>query len=181
MPIRPGSHELGPENATLQVKTYREGIASKAGHDLVLDVTQWEATVEVPEDRAPSSVELTADPRSLHVREGLHGVKPLTDRERGEIRKNIDEKVLGGAPIRFRSTALELGEGGRLQGHGELQMAGNARPVSLELSVGSDGRVSGGVPLAQSEWGIRPYRGLMGALKVQDVIEVVIDAPLPAD
>jgi hypothetical protein len=60
-------------------------------------------------------------------------------------------------------------------------MVGNARPVSFELRLGSDGTVTGGVSLAQSEWGIRPYKGLMGALKVQDVIEVVIDARLPAD
>jgi len=60
-------------------------------------------------------------------------------------------------------------------------MVGNARPVGFELSLGSEGRISGRVPLAQSEWGIRPYRGLMGALKVQDVIEVVIEAGLPAD
>lgn len=180
MPIRPGMHELGPENAALQVRTYREGIASKAGHDLILDVAQWEATVEVGEDGAQSSVELIADPRSLQVREGLHGVKPLTDRERGEIRKTIHGKV-GGAPISFRATALELGEGGRLHGRGELEMAGNARPVSFELGLGSDGTVTGVVALAQSEWGIRPYRRLMGALKVQDVIEVVIDARLRAD
>jgi len=70
--LRPGIHQLGPENATLQVKTYREGIASKAGHDLILDVTRWEATVKVVEDWAQSSIELTADPRSLQVREGLH-------------------------------------------------------------------------------------------------------------
>ena len=181
MPIRPGMHRLGPENATLQVKTYREGLASKAGHDLILDVTRWEATVDVLENWAQSSVELSAEPRSLQVREGLGGVKPLTDRERTEILKNIDQKVLGRAPIRYRSTALELGEGGRLHGRGELEMVGNARPVSFELRLGSDGTVTGGVSLAQSEWGIRPYKGVMGALKVQDVIEVVIDARLPAD
>ncbi len=181
MPIRPGVHQLGPENSTLQVKTYREGIASKAGHDLILDVTQWEATVEMAEDWTQSSVELTADPRSLQVSEGLGGVKPLTDRERTEIHKNIEQKVLGRAPISFRSTGLELGEGGRLHGRGDLEIVDNARPVSFELTLGSDGTVSGGVPLAQSEWGIRPYRGLMGALKVQDVIEIVIDARLPAD
>jgi hypothetical protein len=41
------------------------------------------------------------------VREGLHGVKPLTDKDRGEIRKNIDEKILRGLDITFRSTAVE--------------------------------------------------------------------------
>jgi polyisoprenoid-binding protein YceI len=179
--IRPGIHKLDPENATLRVKTYREGVASKVGHDLVLEVTQWDATVEVVEGWAQSSVELTADPRSLQVCEALHGLKPLTDRDRAEIHKTIGQSVLGGAPIRFRSTGLEPSEGGRLYGRGELQMADNARPISLELSLGSDGMVSGVVPLTQSEWGIRPYRGLMGALRVHDVVEVVIDARLPAD
>jgi len=137
--------------------------------------------VKVVEDWAQSSIELTADPRSLQVREGLHGVKPLTDGERAEISKNIDDKMLGRAPIRFRSSVLELGEGGRLCRRGELLMVGNARPVSFELSLASDGSISGRVPLAQSEWGVRPYRGLMGALKVQDVIEVAIEARLPVE
>jgi hypothetical protein len=32
--------------------------------------------------------------------------------------------------------------------------------------------------VTQSDWGIKPYRGLMGALKVRDEIEVVIAATL---
>jgi hypothetical protein len=40
---------IGPANGTLQVRTYREGLAQKAGHDLVIDVGQWEATAEVRE------------------------------------------------------------------------------------------------------------------------------------
>ena len=42
-----------------------------------------------------SAVQLDADPRSLQVREGLRGVKPLTDKDRADIRKTIDEKILG--------------------------------------------------------------------------------------
>jgi len=179
--IQAGTYRLGPgDDATVQVKTYREGIAAKAGHDLVIEVTSWQATVEVAEDRAQSKVELSADPGSLQVREGLRGVKPLTDKDRAEIRKNIDEKILGREPITFRSTALELGEQGNLSGRGELQMAGSTRPIGVELSVGSEGSITGTVTLTQSEWGIKPYRGLMGALKVRDSLEVVIDARLPS-
>jgi hypothetical protein len=124
-----GTHELGPESATLQVKTYREGLAAKAGHDLVIDVTSWEASVEVSPEFAGSRVELSADPGSLQVREGLRGVKPLTDRDRGEIRKNIDEKVLGRSPIRFRSTEMRLADAGdRILVRGDLQMAGHVLP-----------------------------------------------------
>src|SRR5688500_12511878 len=98
--------------------TYREGVAAKVGHDLVIDVTRWEATVEIAPDPGGSRVELSADPRSLEVREGRHGLKPLTDKDRAEILRNIDEKVLRGQPIAFRSTAVQA-EGARLVVEGD--------------------------------------------------------------
>jgi polyisoprenoid-binding protein YceI len=176
--IAPGSHRVGPENGSLVVKTYREGVAAKAGHDLVIDVTRWQATV----DTAAGTLELTADPRSLEVREGLRGVKPLTNRDRAEIHRNIDDKVLGGQPIEFRSSAVRMPDGpGQLSVEGELTMAGNTRPMTARLDVGGDGRVTGTVALTESAWGIKPYRGLMGALKVRDEVEIVIDARLPVE
>jgi polyisoprenoid-binding protein YceI len=164
----------------LQVRTYREGIAQKAGHDLIIDVGQWEATAEVREDGTLSAVQLDADPRSLQVREGLRGVKPLTNKDRVDIGKTIDEKILGGRPIAFRSTAVEPGNG-ELTVHGELELAGTTRPSSFELTASDEGRVRGTLPVTQSEWGIKPYRGMMGALKVRDTIEIVLDVPLPSD
>jgi polyisoprenoid-binding protein YceI len=164
------------------VKTYREGMAAKAGHDLVIDVRQWEATLEVGEDPSQSSLQLRADARSLYPREGLRGIKPLSDRDREEIRKNIDEKVLGGEPISFSASAVEASDGGgRLSVSGELSMHGQSRPASFDLSVDADGHVTGTTTLVQSEWGIKPYRGLMGALKVRDSLEVVFDGTLPTD
>jgi hypothetical protein len=64
---------------------------------------------------------------------------------------------------------------------GELELAGTRRPASFELSAAADGRVRGTLPVTQSEWGIKPYRGMMGALKVRDTIEVVLDVPLSSD
>jgi polyisoprenoid-binding protein YceI len=165
MSLAPGTHRFGPENGSLLVKTYREGVAAKVGHDLVIEVTRWDATAD------GSSIELNADPRSLEVREGVRGVKPLTDHDRDEIRKTIDKKVLGGQPVSFRSSAVE---GDTVTG--ELTMAGQTRPVTARLDVGADGGVKATIPVTQSEWGIKPYRGLMGALKVRDEVEIVIDA-----
>jgi YceI-like domain len=179
--LRAGFHELGPDTANLVVKTYREGLAAKAGHDLIIDVQQWGATLEVGEDLSHLSLELLADARSLYPREGLRGVKPLTDKDRDEVRKNIDEKVLGGEPISFRSSAVEAAGGGRLSVRGELTVRGRSRPAGFELTVGADGHVTGTARLVQSEWGIKPYRGLMGALRVRDSLEVVFDGVLPTD
>jgi len=177
--IPPGTFRLGPDSGSLQVRTYREGIGARVGHDLVLEVTRWEATVDIADDPARSNVELSADPRSLEVREGLRGVKPLTDRDRNEIRRNIDEKVLRGESIRFRSSSVTAVDAEHLVVKGELAMAGSTQPMTAALDVAAGGRVRGTVPLAQTAWGIRPYRGLMGALKVRDEIEVVIEARLP--
>jgi polyisoprenoid-binding protein YceI len=182
MALPTGTHRFGPDNASLQVRTYREGVAAKAGHDLIIEVTRWDATVEVADEAAGWAIELNADPRSLEVREGLRGVKPLTDKDRVEIRKNIDEKILGSHPIQFRSSGVRpADDGGRLTIDGELAMAGSTQPLSADLSVEDGGGLSGTIPLTQSAWGIKPYRGLMGALKVRDEIEIVISANLAAN
>lgn len=174
-----GTHRLGPHNATLEVRTYRQGMASKAGHDLFIDVSSWEATITVPDGAGEPTIEMSADPRSLHPREGHGGVKPLSDKDRADIKKNIANKVLGEQAINFRSTAVQQDGDGRLQVSGELSLAGAVRPLSCELNLSPDGQVTGTVPVVQSDWGIKPFTGLMGALKVRDDVEVVLDARLP--
>jgi polyisoprenoid-binding protein YceI len=178
--LAPGSHRLGPDNGSLHVKTYREGMAAKVGHDLVIEVTGWEASATVGDAGTVEALSLDVDPRSLHVREGLRGVKPLTDKDRADIRKTIDDKVLGGDAIAFRCSEPRHDDpAGRVVADGELTIAGTTRPVSAELSVDADGRMTATVPVKQTEWGIKPYRGLMGALKVRDDVEVVVEARLP--
>ena len=183
MSLAPGTHRFGPENGSLLVKTYREGMAAKVGHDLVIEVTAWEATVELPADPAAASIRLAADPRSLEVREGLGGLKPLTDKDRGEIRSTIDAKVLRGSPITFVSSSVRGGRGGEgpLVVDGDLTLAGQTRPVTAQLAMTDDGHVTGTIPVTQTAWGIKPYRGLMGALKVRDEVDIVIEGTLPQD
>lgn len=179
MALRPGIHTVGPDNGTLRVNTYREGMAQKVGHDLIIQVEQWQAKIEVEEGGSPKAVTLEADPRSLQVLEGRHGVKPLTDKDRADIRSNIEEKVLGVQTIAFRSSAAELANG-TLNVRGELTIAGRTHPSAFQLDIAEDGRVNGTLPVTQSQWGIKPYRALMGALKVRDNVEVVLDVTLPS-
>ena len=177
MALAPGTHKLGPDSGKLEVRTYRDGLAQKVGHDLILEPGTWEGTVEVGGDGQPTAVALEADGGSLQVREGLHGLKPLSDRDKGEIRKNIDEKILMRQPISFRSTAVETAGGVTVRG--ELTIVGHQRPESFELELGDDGRLTGTLPVVQSEFGIKPYKGMMGALKVKDAVEIVLDVQLP--
>jgi polyisoprenoid-binding protein YceI len=177
MALRPGRQAIGPDRGTLRVHTHREGVVQQIGHDLVIDVHRWEATLDVDEGGNPTAVALCVDPRSLAVREGRRGAKPLTARDREEIRSTIDSRILLGQPITFRSTATELASG-RLKIDGELAMAGNKRPVGVALELSGDGRVTATVTLTQTAWGIKPYRAFMGALRVRDEVEVVLEANL---
>jgi hypothetical protein len=165
------ARELGPDDGSLRVRTYREGVAARVGHDLVLEATRWTATVD------GDAIGLRVDPASLAVREALHGAKPLSDGDRRDIARNI-ERTLGSEPITFTSTEVRAAPDA-LEVSGTLTIAGTARPMAPHLDRDADGRVSGTITLRQSDWGIKPYRGLMGALKVRDEVEVAIEARLP--
>ena len=47
MSLQTGTYRLGPDDGTLSVRTGRTGAAAKAGHDLLIHVTAWEATLAV--------------------------------------------------------------------------------------------------------------------------------------
>jgi polyisoprenoid-binding protein YceI len=169
-----GKHTLGPGSATLTVKTRKGGAAAKAGHDLVIEVTDWEATLELGE--APS-IALTVDAKSLRVREGSGGIQSLGDDDKANIEQTIDDEVLKGTTIAFRSTSITPGPEG-FDVAGELTLAGQRHPLSFALAL-ADGHLSGTASVKQTEWGIKPYSALFGTLKVLDDVEVVLDAALP--
>src|SRR5690606_644491 len=89
MALREGTHELGPDDGRQLVRTGRRGLGRRAGHDLTIEATRWTATAEVREPLDASSVEVSVDVDGLEVREGTGGVKPLTDGDRAEIKKNL--------------------------------------------------------------------------------------------
>lgn len=181
MSIQAGTHRLGPNDGTLRVKTGRLGAAKKAGHDLVIEVTSWEATIEVGKDPRQISLELTADAGSLRIRKGTGGVQALGEDDKVEIQKTIHDEVLTKRAIEFRSTGVEASDGGRrLRVTGDLKMAGKSHAVDFELSVSSEGQISGDATLKQTDWGIKPFTGLFGALKVADEVEVLLEASLPS-
>ncbi|MGH3098355.1 MAG: YceI family protein [Streptosporangiales bacterium] len=179
-----GTYAVGPEQGTLELRTYREGAASKAGHDLVLDATRWSGTVTVDADNAEnSSVELSVEVAGLTVREGHGGVKPLSDKDRAEIVKTINSKVLdsGQHPsITFRSTSVTAA-GDRGTVTGDLTIAGTTESLEVPFRVQDEegaSRVTGETSVVQTRWGVKPYRGFLGALRLRDAVDVRYDISL---
>ncbi len=172
-----GSYILGPTNGTLLVRTGRTGAAAKAGHDLVIEVTDWKATLEIGADPARTSLALDADAASLHVREGSGGMQALDKDDKASIRQTIDDEILKGKGIEFRSSEVSAdADGTRIGVRGELTLVGVSHDIAFDLLFDGGGRLSANATLRQTDWGIKPYSTLFGALKVADEVEVTFDA-----
>ena len=163
---------FGPDNASLTNRTGRTGGAAKAGHDLVIEVESWQATLD---PGAQPALTLKADSRSLRVLQGTGGIKSLTESDKTDIKKTIDKEVLKGCDIEFRSSDVTETPGG-LSVRGELSLNGKQAPVTFDLALGEGGGVHGSAQVTQSAFGMKPYSALFGALKVADDVEVVIDS-----
>jgi hypothetical protein len=143
------TYRLGPEDGILSVRTQRSGAAAKAGHNLLIHVTSWEATVDLGEE---TKVVLEADGSSLRVQEGTGGMQALQDEDKKNIHQTIDD---------------------------ELTLLGETRPLGFDLAITGDGKLEASAVVKQTDWGMKPYSGLFGALKVVDEVEVRVEATLP--
>ncbi len=104
-------------------------------------------------------------------------MSPLGDAEKAGIAQTIDEEVLQGGSIAFRSRRVSPRPGG-LDVEGELELLGVRGPLAFGLDL-DDGHLTGSAKVKQSDWRITPYSALFGTLKVADDVEVAIDATLP--
>jgi polyisoprenoid-binding protein YceI len=166
----PRIDRLGPDNATLSVHTKRGGAAAKAGHDLELHVTSWEATLDLD----AGSAELAVDAASLRVHKGTGGMQTLGDEDKDNISKTIDDDVLKKQNITFRSTSIS-GDDGHYRVDGELTLSGRTEPLSFDLTV-TDGAVSATATVTQTRFGMKPFSALFGTLKVLDDVEVQLQS-----
>jgi len=171
--------DLGPANATLSIHTSRAGMAAKVGHDLRILAGRWDGSLTLdPDDDSRSQLALRIDATGFDVQEGTGGVKPLTDADRAEIKANIAKKVLHAdrfPEISFVSTAIAPTVNGSRSVVGNLTLAGVTRTVRFDLDV-ADGAVRASAALDQSDFGIKPFTALMGALKVADRVEIRAEA-----
>jgi len=176
-----GNFRLGPDSGRVVIKTSRAGLAAKAGHDLTIAFTRWSAQVEIPDTDAggDTAAQITADLDlgSLEVREGTGGAKPLNDGDRRDIKKTMSG-ILGDGTATFTSSKItRIGaSGGAVEG--TLTLNGKTQPVRLQLSAPGEGRYRGSATVLQSAFGIKPYSGFFGALKLRDEVTVEFEVDL---
>jgi polyisoprenoid-binding protein YceI len=181
MAVHAGRHEFGADRGRILLRTFRDGLAAQAGHDLTIEVTRWSGELTVNEDLTPAGLTARIDLNSLTVREGTGGLKPLTDRDRREIavtaRKTL--AVDRHPEATFAATTFEPGADGGGTVTGTFTIAGATRPLELQVSSTGPDHYHVTTSIVQSEHGIKPYTGFFGALRVRDGVEV--DAEVEVD
>jgi polyisoprenoid-binding protein YceI len=185
------TYELGPGSGRVLVKTGREGLAARAGHDLTMEIAQWTAHVTMPADGGIAAATVTAelDLGSLTVRTGTGGAKPLTDRDRRDI-QGTARKILGPAPkATFTSSRVIPSSSGPSPGsspgpssggtiEGTITVHGTSRPVRLRVTSPAPDQYQGSAPVRQSDFGITPYSGFFGTLKLRDEVTVEFEVTI---
>ncbi|MEZ4362406.1 MAG: YceI family protein [Kofleriaceae bacterium] len=164
-----------------RVFTFKEGALSALAHDLELRVTRL--TLEVgDEGAAPRAVRATFDARSLVVLHALRDGKPtseLSDSDKSKIVETLQREVLDvrkHSEIVYQGRAEAAGDGFALTG--ELTLTGRRRAVPLRAAP-QGRRMVAETTLHQPDFGIKPYRALLGALKVRPEVKVRISLPWP--
>ncbi|MGA2453331.1 MAG: YceI family protein [Solirubrobacteraceae bacterium] len=179
MPTTAHTYTLGPDDAQLTVRTGRSGAAAKAGHNLLIEVSSWEATLALGDDATETALTVSVDSSSLRVLDGTGGMQALGDDDKANIEQTIVDEVLKGSAIEFRSSHVQM-ENGVCHIQGELELADKRAPLAFDLTLGDDRHLAGTVTVKQSDWGMKPYSALFGTLKVNDEVAVQIDGQLPA-
>lgn len=181
MAIAAGRHEFGADNGRITLRTFRDGLAAQAGHDLTIEAVRWSGELVVALDLTPASLHVNVDLGALVVRAGTGGIKPLTDRDKREIAVSA-RKVLAAdryPEATFTATSFEPAPGdagGTIVG--TLTLAGRSQPQRLQVSPTGPGQYRATTTIRQTNFGIKPYSAFLGSLKVADAVEVDVEVDL---
>ena len=170
---------LDGADGDLVIRTGVAGPASAVGHRLTLAMHDWRATTRWDGGK-PVSAELTVETGSLQVIRGEGGVTPLSGPEKILVRSNalktLDAKAF--PRITFETTSIDQTEHGyRLTG--SLTIHGTSRAQVVDLRVDDQEPnwwLTSETSVRQSDFGVKPYSQLLGALRVADEVVVAFTA-----
>jgi hypothetical protein len=151
---------------------YRTGLLSALGHDLRLSVRRFQIRYgdgEVGARFWPESIEIDGSLRE----DGSIDEEELSASDRKEIKGNIEEDILetGAHPeIRFDGEYDER-DSGVYEVAGELEIVGVRESIRTTVRRENE-QFRTELEITPSDWGIEPYKALLGSLKVQDRLEI---------
>jgi len=171
--------DFDAKTAECKVFTFKEGVLSAVAHDLAIKVTRFLLKIERP------SLEARFDAASLVVecvmRDGQAVRGVLAQRELDKIAATIIDEVLKARrypEIRFTSTEV-VAEAGRATVKGQLTLAGETRPCTVEARREGACWVAE-ASLHQPDFGIKPYSAMFGTIRIKPDVRVRVSVAADA-
>ena len=185
MALKAGSYHLTSNSGKLSVYTFKEGFLSAIAHDLLIDVTNFTIKLNVPDAGVQSaSVEAEILANSLKIvcamKDGQQNYDALKEKDKADIEEATFKDVLHPSKyltINFRSTDIQE-KGGTYHVKGELTLHGVTRPVEFDAKTTTGRDLKGRVTIAPKDFGIKPYKALLGTLKVKNEVNIAVDLSL---
>lgn len=164
------------DDATCEILTYKAGLLSAVGHDLLLQCRRFRLTLD------DGALEGEFDASDIEVvgamKKGVLDPNVLSDKDKREILQNMRNGVFkkhDARAVTFVCDDIEEDDD-FLEGDGTLTIPPRSHDVAFEVHI-ADGKAVCEVKLHQPDWGISPFKALMGTLRIQPDITVRMTVP----
>jgi polyisoprenoid-binding protein YceI len=161
----------------LSLTLTQEGLLSKRYPTHQVAIKNFSGKVTLPSDEKRTAAELEAEAKSF-----VNVDKTMSEFERRGFQDVLQNKVLESERfpfIKFKSTSVtnlkKSGDSRSFTFNGELSLHGVTKSVSMPVSVtlaNDQLRATGEAKLKQSDFGIEPYSGSIGLIKIGDELKI---------
>jgi polyisoprenoid-binding protein YceI len=179
------AYEVIGSESLLTVRVYRGGTLGRAGHNHIVASHDLAGTVYVPKDISRASfelevpvAELTVDEAELRAAAGADFAADVPDSAKAGTQRNMLGPAVLDAEhyplISLRSETLDFA-GDRLQAQVEVHIRDQVRSFTAAVSYTVNSNellATGALPLKQTDLGLAPFTALLGALQVQDEMQL---------
>lgn len=185
MALKAGTYNLNANSGKLCVYTFKEGFLSAVAHDLLIDVPNFTIKLNVPDGGTQSaSIEAEILANSLKVvcamKDGHQNYDALKEKDKADIEEATFKDVLHPSKyptINFRSSNIQEKDD-VYHVKGELTLHGVTRPIEFDAKTTTGKDLKGRVTISQKDFGIKPYKALLGTLKVKNEVDIAFDLSL---
>jgi hypothetical protein len=161
---------IDPKRSTVTVRVFKSGLFRAFADDHVIEAPLAEGSLD---DSATPNVRIAIDVRGMRVLD-----PGLSPKDRREVQaRMLSSEVLDVdrfPHIRFRSVAIQRGDVDRWSVRGELEVHGQAHPVTVHV-VREQAHYKGSTALKRSEFAITPISIMGGTVKVKDEMKIDFD------
>ncbi len=171
------TYSFSAAQSQLTLTLVQEGVLRKLHPTHTVGVKSFSGRIQLPADETKASAELDAEAKSF-----ANIDKDMSDFERSGFHKVLHDDVLASAQhptIKFRSVSItnvqKSGDQRSFTLHGDVTLRGVTRRVAFPVKVtiiGNQLRATGEEHIKQTDFGITPYSGGLGTIKIGDQLKV---------